>query len=76
MARDYKAFVKSMTTSECMDWIDYHFLKYRKMGYSVYHYRSSSCIMDAEDKTIVHNKLFNHELKTIDAMEEYLKNKK
>jgi hypothetical protein len=77
MSRDYSAFYSSMTTSELIDWVEYHFLKYRKMGYEVGTFRSLTSIADADTgKAIVSHRSSYHELKAIDDMEEYLKNKK
>lgn len=74
--KDYGEFVKSMTIIEQLDWIDYHFMKYRKMGYDVGSFRSYSSVSDENNKLITGNKFSYHEFKTIDEMEEYLKNKK
>lgn len=57
-----------------LDDVDYYFDKYKKLGYNVSHFRSSSCVYSKDDKLITHNKMFNHEEKTIDEMELYLKN--
>jgi hypothetical protein len=73
MAKDYKKFWESMTSEERYDWVDYHFNKYRKMGYEVAHFRSASFISFKDGKSITYHKTFFHEFKCIDDMEEYLK---
>jgi hypothetical protein len=75
--RNYDKFWSSTTTEEKMDWVEYHFLKYRKMGYEVGTFRSLTSICDNDTgKPIVSHRSAYHELKAIDDMEEYLKNKK
>lgn len=73
-SKNYGEFVKSMTSTERIDWVEYHFTKYRKMGYDVGFFRSLSCITDENENFMISNRSFFHEYKTIDEMEEYLKN--
>jgi hypothetical protein len=75
---EYIEFNKSMTAGEKMDWVEYHFNKYRKMGYDVQHFRSYSSIKPKDGKypqdVITEHKMSFHEYKCIDEMEVYLKN--
>lgn len=71
---DYEKQWNSMTNSALIDFVEGKFLHYKELGYEVGHFRSMSAISDTNG-TIVNNRSFYHELKTIDEMDEYLKNK-
>jgi hypothetical protein len=76
-SKKYSEFWSSTTTEEKIDWVEYHFLKYRKMGYDVAVFRSLTSISHSDTNNVIslHRGSY-HELKAIDEMEEYLKNKK
>jgi hypothetical protein len=74
MEEKIKELKESMTILELIDYVDEKFKHYRELGYGVSHFISTSYI-DLGDNKSIHNKMSNHELKTIIQMDEYLKNK-
>jgi hypothetical protein len=74
MEEKIKELKTSMLIPELVKFIDMKFNYYRGLGYDVSHFRSASYI-DLGDNKSIHNKLSDHELKTIIEMDEYLKNK-